>query len=131
MLGVALPPVADEAAEEVAGHAGGAADPLLDQLVALADSGVVDLVAKGIRGGLARGWFYDRDQDLFLSDRNGESVTPADLRAGAAVGSEITFTVVPLGTGRRLGIDRDGDRFGDRTESDQGTDATSAADFPQ
>src|SRR5262249_3981396 len=81
----------------------------------------VDLVAKGIHGGLARGWFYDRTKDLFQSDRQGETVTPDELVGQAAPGSEITFTVVPRGAGVRLGIDRDLDGLLDRDELDGGT----------
>jgi hypothetical protein len=38
--------------------------------------------------------------------------------------------VVPLGLGRRLGIDRDEDGFGDRTEVEAGTSPTNALSHP-
>jgi hypothetical protein len=48
----------------------------------------------------------------------------------AGPGTEITLTLVPEGTGRRLGIDRDDDRYGDATESELGTDPADPADHP-
>ena len=48
----------------------------------------------------------------------------------AGAGSEITLTLVPEGTGRRLGIDRDDDRYGDATEAGAGTDPADPADHP-
>jgi hypothetical protein len=100
------------------------AEPRLLEMRALADSGAVDLIAKG----LGRGWFYDAGR--FQSDRNGETATFDEVVALAAAGSEITLTLVPEGTGRRLGIDRDDDRYGDATESDAGTDPADPADHP-
>ncbi len=102
-------------------------DALLAQLVALAAAGAGDLIAKA--GG--RGWFYDAAADRFLSDRNGEIATRAALRASAAASNELTYMLVPGGTGYRLGIDRDADGFGDATEAEFGTDAADAADFPR
>ncbi len=99
-------------------------EPRLNEMRALADAGAVDLIAKGA----GRGWFYDADR--FQSDRNGETATFDEVRALAGAGTEITFTLVPEGTGRRLGIDRDDDRYGDTTEADLGTDPADPADHP-
>jgi len=99
---------------------GGPADPALATLVALAAAGRIDLIAKGRAGGAARGWLYDAAAALFLSDREGESLSEGELRALAAPGSEITFTAVPAGMGRRMGIDRDDDGVPDRTEIERG-----------
>ncbi|MFI5402978.1 MAG: hypothetical protein ACHQ1G_08580, partial [Planctomycetota bacterium] len=99
-------------------------EPRLPEMRALADAGAVDLIAKG----LTRGWWYDAGG--FQSDRNGETATFDEVRALAAAGSEITFTLVPEGTGRRLGIDRDDDRYGDATEADAGTDPADSLDHP-
>jgi DNA-binding beta-propeller fold protein YncE len=98
--------------------------PLIDSMVALANASTsrVDLVVKGMSGGLARGWFWDRVTGKFLSDRQSETYTTTALRALAAVGSEQTYTVVPRGTGRRMGIDRDADGYLDRDELDFGSD---------
>jgi YVTN family beta-propeller protein len=97
--------------------------PLFDAMLALARSPTsrVDLIAKGMKDGVARGWFYQRTSDLFQSDRRQEAVSPDGLLALAGPGSEITFTVVPSGSGIRLGIDRDLDGLLDRDELDAGT----------
>jgi len=92
-------------------------------MIALANStgtGNVDLIVKGFEGGLARGWFYNRTNGLFQSDRLAEKETPAALRAFAAVGSEQTYTVVPLGSGWRMGIDEDAGGYLDRDALDHG-----------
>jgi YVTN family beta-propeller protein len=99
-------------------------DPKLAEMRAIADGGEVELIAKGA----GRGWVYEAGR--FQSDRNGETATFDEVLALAAPGSEITFTLVPRGTGRRLGIDRDDDRYGDATERDLGTDPADPADHP-
>ncbi len=83
--------------------------PLIDTMISLATSATnrVDLIVKGMKNGIARGWFFNSTNGTFLSDRHGETYTPAALRALAAVGSEQTYLLVPKGTGVRLGIDRD------------------------
>jgi hypothetical protein len=74
---------------------------------------------------------FDRSTGEFLSDRDAEaSVTPATLLGLAAAGAEQTWTLVPLGIGVRLGIDRDEDGFADRTEIDAGSSPTDAGDTP-
>jgi DNA-binding beta-propeller fold protein YncE len=100
--------------------------PLLSTMIALAASGTtrVDLVVKGFKDGLPRGWFFNRTTANFLSDRQSESITADALRALAAVGSEQTYTIVPRGAGRRIGIDRDADGYSDRDELDFGSDPT-------
>jgi hypothetical protein len=97
---------------------------LLDSMIALANSPTsrVDVVAKGFKDGLPRGWFYVRSTGNFQSDRQAEIYTPDALRSLAAVGSEQTYTVVPQGTGKRIGIDEDGDGYLDRDELDFGSD---------
>ena len=103
--------------------------PLLDSMIALANSGTsrVDLIAKGFKDGLPRGWSYNRTNATFLSDRAAEVFTPTELRALAAVGSEQTYTVVPRGAGIRLGIDRDADGVFDRDELDGGSNPAGLA----
>jgi len=98
--------------------------PLLDAMITLASSSTsrVDLVCKGFKDGLPRGWFFDRSSGTFLSDRQVETFAPSALRALAAPGSEQTYTVVPRGCGRRIGIDRDADGYLDRDEIDFGSD---------
>jgi len=100
--------------------------PLINTMITLASSSTtrVDLVVKGFKDGLPRGWFFDRSTAAFLSDRQAETFTPDALRALAAIGSEQTYTVVPRGSGRRIGIDRDSDGYFDRDELDFGSDPT-------
>ncbi len=102
---------------------------LLDQYATLADSGAVDLVAKSLTSTLARGWHYSGGGQ-WQSDRLDETRTTSALRALAAVGSEVTFTLVPDGTGNRIGIDRDEDGFLDRDEIDAGSDPADASSTP-
>jgi hypothetical protein len=112
------------------GPADVAEDALLDSMVAEADQGDVGLVARGKAAGLARGWTY-LSADLWQSDRRGETLTRAALELLAGVGSELTVTVVPKGTERRIGIDRDADFFFDRDELDAGTDPADLESRPR
>ena len=102
-----------------------AADALLDAMLALADADHVGVVAKGRSGGLARGWVYLAG-GLFQSDRLGETHARAALVALAAAGSELSFTVVPRVSERRIGVDRDSDGWYDRDELDAGSNPASA-----
>jgi len=90
-------------------NGGGTGDDVtrLNQLVSIATGqpAQVGLVAKGNRGGVARGWLFQSGS--FVSDLTGESLSPAALLAGATGGNETTYTLVPAGMARRLGIDRD------------------------
>src|SRR5207302_2247812 len=94
--------------------------PLLNSVIALANSSTirVDLVVKRFKDGLPRGWFFDRTSGNFQSDRAAEIYSTPALLALAGPGTELTFTVVPRGTGRRIGIDRDADGYLDRDELD-------------
>ncbi len=83
---------------------------LIASIVALADAGVVELIAKSLQDGVERGWVYDASRQRFLSDSAADDpLTLAALKRLAASGSEVTFTCVPSGSGVRLGIDRDVD----------------------
>jgi DNA-binding beta-propeller fold protein YncE len=83
-----------------------AALPRLELMMARADAGDCELVAK--RGN--RGYLY-QGSGKFQSDRHREGLIPeAELRALSKIpGGEVTFTCVPPGSGRRIGIDRDDD----------------------
>lgn len=80
----------------------------LSQLRALADTGQVGMVAHGRFAGESRGFAYVGD-GVFQSDRTGERVAFEQLREAAGQGSELTWTLVPLGSEIRLGIDREQD----------------------
>ena len=91
-------------------------------LLAQSPSGRVELIAKGLKNGVQRGWWFDRSRNLFQSDRLAEVASPGELLTLAGAGSELTFTLVLSGTGVRLGIDRDLDGSFDRDEIDGGSD---------
>ncbi|HEY3138939.1 MAG TPA: hypothetical protein VGL29_23160 [Blastocatellia bacterium] len=81
----------------------------INLLIQQANAGNCDLVVKGIYGGSHRGFVY-AGNGMFQTDRQSESpVTLQTLVQAAAAGSELTFTGVPVGYGRRLGIDHNGD----------------------
>jgi YVTN family beta-propeller protein len=102
----------------------------LGAMTTLADTGVVSIVAKGIVGGVGRGYAYVSGSGNFQSDRAAQVVAAATLRTGAAAGAEITFTVVPAGSETRIGIDRDEDGAFDRDEIDAGSDPADASSLP-
>ena len=102
---------------------------LLADMVALADVGEVGLIAKGRQAGLSRGYTY-LGGGLWQSDRAAETPGTAALQAGAAPGSELTFSVVPFITRTRAGIDRDADGALDRDELDAASDPDDAGSTP-
>ena len=112
-------------------YAGGPLPGMFATMLALAQAGEVDLIVKGVEAGENRGWVYDRSTARFLADRDADAPsTPAALQALAAQGAEQTWTLVPAGLGIRLGIDRDEDGFGDRSETDAGCDPTRQSSTP-
>ncbi|MBK8180540.1 MAG: beta-propeller fold lactonase family protein [Planctomycetes bacterium] len=103
---------------------------LITSMEQLAIANKVGLIAKSRQGGLSRGYRYQPATNSWQSDRSAVTHTDAALRALAAVGSEITFTVVQRGTETRLGIDRDLDGAFDRDELDAGTDPADPSSHP-
>lgn len=84
---------------------------LINAMIALADAGDVDVIAKSLIAGDPRGWVYT-GSGQFTGDRADEPAYPtASLVALAAPGNEVTFTVEPAGSGQRTGIDRDRDNL--------------------
>ncbi len=105
----------------------------IDLLLTQATEGACDLAVKGVLGGEARGWLWRTSAGgAFLPDRATETAqSDGQLRAQAAApGQALTYTCVPPGSGRRVGIDRDEDGFLDRDEIDAGTDPADPASFP-
>jgi YVTN family beta-propeller protein len=103
----------------------GKGDPAGDAgpLIAEAQLGHCDLVAKGVSGGVPAGWVYDRVRSGFLPDSAREPIIDgAALRDGIGPGELVTFTAVPPGNGVRLGVDRDRDGCLDRDELRKRTD---------
>jgi hypothetical protein len=81
----------------------------INLLMAQGDGGNCEVVVKGIYEGARRGFVYVGN-GMFQPDGQSESpVTFQTLVQVADAGSELTFTGVPIGYGRRLGIDRNGD----------------------
>jgi hypothetical protein len=79
----------------------------IDLFEARAAAGECDLVVHGQLHGKAVGFLYDPTTGRFIPDRAKQApVADADLRALACDGA-LTFTSVPPGSGRRIGIDRD------------------------
>jgi hypothetical protein len=112
---------------------GGTADAAraarMDTLTARADAGDCDVIAKGRVGGTFRGWMYGAG--AWHADRTGiADLTSAQLRALAGPGSELTVTGVPLGSGTRMGIDRDRDGYPDGDEVAAGSDPANPASTP-
>jgi YVTN family beta-propeller protein len=62
-----------------------------------------DLVAKVVIGSSAKGYFYNKNSQLFVPSGGGASLSDSALRALAATaGQEVTFTAVPTGSGSRI-----------------------------
>jgi YVTN family beta-propeller protein len=95
----------------------------IDLLLERADEGECEVVVKGTLDGAPRGWVRLANGS-FESDRAGEAPTtePALRAQAATAGQERTYTCVPPASGERIGVDRDGDGFRDRTEIDAGSD---------
>ena len=78
-------------------------------LAAQADADNCDLVVKGIYHGERRGFLYVGN-GMFQPDRQADAPIPlGTLIQAVHTGSELTFTGVPPGSGRRLGIDHNSD----------------------
>ncbi len=69
----------------------------IDDMIELADAGAIELVVRGIEGGREKSWIYGPADGRFHAGDD-PGLTPAELRGRAAVGSELTFTVVPAGS---------------------------------
>ncbi len=110
--------------------AGATADTaLINLMIAQANTGKVGMIAKGLVAGVQRGYAYIGSGN-WQSDRLAEVLTTSTLIAAATTGGEITFTIVPVGSQTRMGIDRDQDGYFDRNELDVCADPASSASRP-
>ena len=112
------------------------AGPRIDLLIAQANAGACELIVKGQQHGHGQphevGFVY-LGSGLFQSDQATEPLlTDAMLRqhAGGTRG-ELTYTCVPPGSGRRLGVDRDGDGVLDGDERQAGSNPADPASTPR
>ncbi|MHC5027405.1 MAG: YncE family protein, partial [Planctomycetota bacterium] len=116
-------------AQATMGGAGGDQAAERDALVSAALATEVDLVAKGVVDGEARGYLMTEPGTLD-SDRVGETTTVAALDEAAAKGSVITWTLVDATTATRLALDRDLDGHYDRDELDTCADPADPESTP-
>lgn len=110
---------------------------ILNAGIGLAETGAVDLVARGLVNGVNRGWLLLPSaargapaEAVFQSDSSAETILESDLIAQAGIGTEITFTAVPTGSGRRIALDRDEDGFLDFDETSLGSDPADKGSVP-
>jgi len=89
----------------------------VDMLRQRADAGECDLVAKTEIGDREAGFLYV-GSGLFRTDRRAlPPITSAALQLLATHSDHpVTYTCVPVGSGERIGVDRDGDGFWDGDE---------------
>lgn len=113
----------------IAGTPAGATLTRLNTFLSLAASGQCGLVVRGRVNGENRSYYYFGSGQM-QSDRVAEIINETALRALAAPGSELTYTLVSQGTQRRIGVDRDGDGYFDRDELDAGSDPADASSVP-
>ncbi len=109
-----------------------AASPRIALLIARAEAGDCELVAKSTRfDGRSLGFLYAGD-GTFEPDREALPLLPDVLLRflGILPGHELTYTCTPLGSGRRIGIDRDEDGHLDGDEADAGSDPADPLDVP-
>jgi hypothetical protein len=104
---------------------------IINGLVNRAEAGDCDIIARGVLGGVAKGFAYDAASNLMVPDSLLETpISPSALRASVAGADVVTFSGVPEGAGIRYGIDRDRDTFLDRTETSLGFDPADPNDNP-
>jgi len=94
-------------------------------LLKVLNQGKIEMIVTGVSGGIPRSWRCTAVSDTEAScqpDRQGELlVNVTALKAQAAVGSEMTFQAVPIGSSLRMGLDRDLDTFYNQDEIDAGS----------
>jgi DNA-binding beta-propeller fold protein YncE len=103
----------------------------VDILRQRADAGECDLVAKAKVLDQEAGFLYV-GSGRFARDRRGQpTISAASLRSlSTDFGRPVTYTCVPLGSGQRVGVDRDGDGAWDGDERDAQTDPADPGSKP-
>jgi DNA-binding beta-propeller fold protein YncE len=104
----------------------------VDLLRRRADAGECDLVAKAELAGRETGFLY-AGQGTFRPDHR--ALVPIRIEALELIAilgaTPITFSCVPLGSGERIAVDRDGDGFWDGDELDANSDPADRASVPR
>lgn len=105
--------------------------PRLELLQARAAAGECELTVKGALGNRARGWLRQEIGDFSSDSSREETIGYASLQDLARTqGAALTFTCVPVGSGRRIAIDRDEDGYLDGDELDAGSNPGDPASIP-
>jgi hypothetical protein len=101
-------------------------NPRIDLMINRAAAGECDVVVKGKKSGVPRGWWRvsgsaTANNAMFRSDKSSEALLgdkgTNKLRSFANTsGQELTYSCVPFGSGQRVGIDRDEDLVWDADE---------------
>ena len=93
-----------------------------------------EMIVTGVSGGIPRSWrctTVSQTEASCQPDRQGDpAIAATALKAQAAVGSEITFLAVPIGSSLRMGLDRDLDTFYDQDEIDAGSNPADPGSTP-
>src|SRR4029079_12808483 len=108
-----------------------AAAPRIALLIARAEAGDCDLVARGTLGNRSVGFMYVGGGSFQTDRRAAPRVSSAVVQfLGLWPRQEITYTCTPPGSGHRMAIDRDEDGFLDGDEADAGSDPADPHDIP-
>lgn len=102
--------------------------PRLELLKARARQGECELVARAQLLGVDRGWLFDGTK--YRGDHVGLPAIDQETLGRLTHLAPITFTCAPLGSGVRLALDRDGDRYADGDERLFGTNPSDPASHP-
>jgi YVTN family beta-propeller protein len=95
----------------------------LDALIGTADLGHCDLIARGTLGQRRAGFQYEPGLRRFAADTARTApMTARELLDALGRADVLTWTAVPSGSGRRLGLDRDRDGCLDGDERQHGSD---------
>ncbi|HEY8379205.1 MAG TPA: beta-propeller fold lactonase family protein, partial [Nannocystis sp.] len=108
-----------------------AVNPRIDLLIARAEAGECDLVARGRFKKEEVGYLYLGDGTFQPNRASAPPIADAALRADVvAKNRELTYTCVPPGSGVRIGLDRDSDGYLDGDEEDVGTNPMDPGEHP-
>ncbi len=104
------PIVGQQVSADSTNYADAALIDRVNLMIAQADLGNTDLVAKGLVAGQPRGAVHLGGGQFQIDVSGAPNVSTSELLAQASAGGqEVVFTAVPLGSGTRIGINRDED----------------------